>query len=98
MERRLLLVFALTFLIIMLFQPLLKKYGPQAPPQPEKAAGLHPAGQPGTAVPTQAAENDASLRGGGRTGLSPVTTRAWATRNLASQLETEVANGLPRIT
>jgi YidC/Oxa1 family membrane protein insertase len=35
MERRLLLVFALTFLIIMLFQPLLKKYGPQPPAKPE---------------------------------------------------------------
>ena len=31
MERRLLVVFALTFLVIMLFQPLLKKYGPQPP-------------------------------------------------------------------
>jgi YidC/Oxa1 family membrane protein insertase len=38
MERRLLLVFALTFLVIVLFQPLLKKYYPQqaAPPtQPQ---------------------------------------------------------------
>src|ERR1039458_2719889 len=31
MERKLLVVFALTFLVIMLFRPLLKKYGPQAP-------------------------------------------------------------------
>ena len=30
MERRLLLVFALTFLVIILFQPLLKKYFPQS--------------------------------------------------------------------
>ncbi len=37
MERRLLLVFALTFLIIMLFQPLLKKYGPQPPAKPESS-------------------------------------------------------------
>jgi hypothetical protein len=29
MERRLLLVFALTFLIILISQPLLKKYGPK---------------------------------------------------------------------
>lgn len=36
MEKRLLLVFALTFLIIVAFQPLLKKYGPQ--PAPEKPA------------------------------------------------------------
>jgi len=55
MERRLLVVFALTFLVIMLFQPLLKKYGPQPPakPESESAAGLRPAGQPGAAVPTQ---------------------------------------------
>ena len=31
MDRKLLLVFALTFLVIMLFQPLLKKFGPQPP-------------------------------------------------------------------
>src|SRR5260370_31030848 len=97
MERRLLLVFALTFLIIMLFQPLLKKYGPQAPPQPEKAAGLHPAGQPGTAVPTQAAENDASLRVAGGTGQSPVTTRASATQMATSESETVVENDVYRI-
>jgi YidC/Oxa1 family membrane protein insertase len=35
MERRLLIVFALTFLVILLFQPLLKKYGPQPPAKPE---------------------------------------------------------------
>ena len=40
MERRLLLVFALTFLVIILFQPLLKKYLPQpaAPPRADSAA------------------------------------------------------------
>ena len=39
MERRLLLVFALTFLVIILFQPLLKKYMPQtATPAPETPA------------------------------------------------------------
>jgi YidC/Oxa1 family membrane protein insertase len=48
MERRLLVVFALTFLVIMLFQPLLKKYGPQPPAKQESSAG-----QPGAAVPTQ---------------------------------------------
>jgi YidC/Oxa1 family membrane protein insertase len=35
MERRLIIVFALTFLVIMLFQPLLKKYGPQPPAKQE---------------------------------------------------------------
>jgi YidC/Oxa1 family membrane protein insertase len=37
MERKLLVVFALTFLVIMLFQPLLKKYGPQPPAKPESS-------------------------------------------------------------
>ncbi len=32
-----LVVFALTFLVIMLFQPLLKKYGPQPPAKPESS-------------------------------------------------------------
>ena len=44
MERRLLLVFALTFLVIILFQPLLKKYMPQpAAPAPETPAAAQPA-------------------------------------------------------
>ncbi len=34
MERRLLLVFALTFLVIVLFQPILKRYLPQPPSPP----------------------------------------------------------------
>src|SRR5258705_3011153 len=34
MERRLLLVFAITFLIILASQPLLKKYGPKVPETP----------------------------------------------------------------
>ena len=52
MDRKLLLVFALTFLVIMLFQPFLKKYGPQPPAKTESTADRG-AGQPGTAVPTQ---------------------------------------------
>src|ERR1700751_4002793 len=48
MERRLLLVFALTFLVIILFQPILKKYLPQPPapaPQPQTKA------QPAPVIP-----------------------------------------------
>jgi YidC/Oxa1 family membrane protein insertase len=37
MERRLLLVFAITFLIILASQPLLKKYGPKTPEAPPPA-------------------------------------------------------------
>jgi YidC/Oxa1 family membrane protein insertase len=37
-ERKLLIVFALTFAVIMISQPLLKKYGPQPPAKTESAA------------------------------------------------------------
>jgi len=99
MERRLLVVFALTFLIIMLFQPLLKKYGPQTPAKPssENAAGLHATGQPGAAVPTQASESAASVPSLGRTGQSPVTTQASATQMASSESETVIENDVYRI-
>ena len=46
MERRLLLVFALTFLVIILFQPLMKKYLPQSTaPAPETPAAAQPSTQ-----------------------------------------------------
>src|ERR1700722_20912757 len=35
-EKRLLLVFLLTFVVLIVFQPLLKKYMPQAPAAPQK--------------------------------------------------------------
>jgi YidC/Oxa1 family membrane protein insertase len=45
MERRLLLVFALTFLIILASQPLLKKYGPKTPEPPKETQSV-PASPP----------------------------------------------------
>jgi hypothetical protein len=50
MDRKLLLVFALTFLVMMLFQPLMKKYGPQPPAKPENP---QPAAQNQAQLPTQ---------------------------------------------
>lgn len=64
MDRRLLIVFALTFLVIMLFQPLLKKYGPQppaksetaqAPPQSQTQAPITTQPTPQSPAPTSAA-------------------------------------------
>jgi YidC/Oxa1 family membrane protein insertase len=49
-ERRLLLVFALTFLIILISQPLLKKYGPKPPETPQPAQNLPTAPVPQPAV------------------------------------------------
>jgi len=98
-----LVVFALTFLVIMLFQPLLKKYGPQPPakPESENAAGLRPAGQPGAAVPTLVPGNDASLRSAGRTNASVPTqtspTQTSAPQVAASESETVIENEVYRI-
>ena len=68
MERRLLLVFALTFLVILAFQPILKKYLPQAPPpQTQSPAQAQPANvptpsavQPAVAAPAVASGEHAS--------------------------------------
>jgi YidC/Oxa1 family membrane protein insertase len=58
MQRRLLLVFAITFLIILAFQPLLQKYGPKPPATPPLAQtqtaatqAFSPAPAPALAVP-----------------------------------------------
>src|SRR5438067_11728712 len=55
MERRLLLVFALTFLVIVLFQPILKRYLPQPPSPPaQNQTQPAPANNPPAAVQSQA--------------------------------------------
>jgi YidC/Oxa1 family membrane protein insertase len=83
MERRLLLVFALTFLVIILFQPLLKKYLPQpaAPAPPQNAQSATPPLQP--AAPT---------------GLGVPGPTGSAATQAASEKETVVENDLYRIT
>lgn len=84
MDRKLLLVFALTFLAIMLFQPLLKKYGPQPPAEPEKKnqpAPAAPAAAPALAVP---AGVPAPAKG--------------AIKQASSEAETVVENDLYKIT
>jgi YidC/Oxa1 family membrane protein insertase len=87
MERRLLLVFALTFLVIILFQPILKKYLPQS---------TAPAAQnPGHAqtVPPVGAINQAQVA----QPAVPVLN-AGATKQATSESETVVENDLYRIT
>ena len=92
MERRLLIVFALTFLVIMLFQPLLKKYGPQPPAKQGSAAETRSAGQPGAAVPTQnpTQSTQASSANGAETPAS-------APLQAASESETVIENEVYRI-
>jgi YidC/Oxa1 family membrane protein insertase len=86
MERRLLLVFALTFLIIMLFQPILKKYMPQPPaPQPNQQAQTNPA-------QTQAANNQPS----GAAAMTP-SSAAVPAKQAAAEADTVIENDLYRI-
>jgi len=88
MERRLLLVFALTFLVIVLFQPILKRYLPQppqtapteiqnpTPPQPLPAGNAPLVSQPTTAAVSEKA----------------------AVRQAGSESQTVIENNLYRIT
>jgi YidC/Oxa1 family membrane protein insertase len=92
MERRLLVVFALTFLVIMLFQPLLKKYGPQPPAKQGNAAETRSAGQPGAAVPTQ--NPTPSTQASSANGAEPP---ASAPLQAASESETVIENEVYRI-
>jgi YidC/Oxa1 family membrane protein insertase len=85
-ERRLLLVFVLTFVVILAFQPLLKKYGPQpSAPQPQSQAAQS---QP---TPTPATPSASSA--------PPATSLAkGVSKQAASETETVIENSLYRIT
>jgi YidC/Oxa1 family membrane protein insertase len=88
MERRLLLVFALTFLVIVLFQPVLKKYLPQAPtPAPQSQS------QAQTPAQSASASNLPEPAPPGLAALNP-----GATKQASSELETVIENDLYRIT
>jgi YidC/Oxa1 family membrane protein insertase len=83
-EKRLLLVFALTFLVIIVTQPLLKKYFPQ--PVTPPAQSQSQAQQPAPNVPLPAAQTQSS---------TPPTV---ASKQAKAETETVVENDLYRIT
>ena len=82
-ERRLLLIFLVTFVVMILAQPLLKKYLP-TPPPPQKEAS-EPVGT-APAPPANAAE------------ATPKAAPAAAAKQAASETETVIENDLYRIT
>ena len=86
MERRLLLTFALTFLVILLFQPILKKYLPQAatPPAPTQTQ-TPPAAQPEINQPSEVT----------RSRPKPQST---ATKQASSESTIVIENDLYKIT
>lgn len=88
MERRLLLVFALTFLVIVLFQPILKKYLPQAPAPATPQTQIQPAPQ----APQQVSQAAPSQT------VSAPATKAAAGKQASTEAETTIENDLYRIT
>ncbi len=106
MERRLLIVFALTFLVIMLFQPLLKKYAPQPPParpasqqSPQATTVANQSQSPAAAQSSTenasraASESRSSRHGASRKNEPPSPPLKQA----ASESETIIENSLYRI-
>jgi YidC/Oxa1 family membrane protein insertase len=87
-ERRLLLVFVLTFVVLIIFQPLLKKYFPQAPaPQTQN----QPAPAQTAAAPSAAAPSTPSA-------TVVATPSNTVTRQASTETESVIENDLYRIT
>src|SRR5437899_6588741 len=83
-ERRLLLVFVLTFIVILAFQPLLKKFGPQTPPPQSQT-------QPSQSAPTPTPSPVAAA-------AAPApTVPLGVTKQAAAETETVIENDLYRI-
>jgi YidC/Oxa1 family membrane protein insertase len=91
MERKLLLILALTFVVMLLFQPILKKYGPQpsaqkqASPQPQAAQNQPPPQLPNLAATTP--EPSAKAK-----------SATEAAHQAASESESVIENDLYKIT
>jgi YidC/Oxa1 family membrane protein insertase len=87
MEQRLLLVLVLTFVVVVLFQPFLKKYLPQAPAPPAQI-------QPPAPIPSPAQAPAAAAP----SGPGPTARTLAVTKQAAAELETILENDLYRIT
>ena len=87
-EKRLLLVFLLTFVVLIIFQPLLKKYFPQPTPA-EKPVPSQSAPSPSSSPAPAAATSSAAVV------AAPVV---HASKQAASEAETVIENDLYRIT
>jgi len=88
MEKRLLLVFALTFVVVLLFQPILKKYFPQPASTPQTQ-------QAPTATGTS--QTPSNSPGTSSTPAPPVAAIPQGTKQAASESETVIENDLYKI-
>ena len=84
-ERRLLLVFLLTFVVLIVFQPLLKKYMPQAPTAQPQNQPVQSQPAPAPAAPAVAA-------------VVPAAPLSTITKQASAETETVIENSLYRIT
>jgi len=82
-ERRLLLVFVLTFVVLIVFQPLLKKFFPQ-PPAPQQQS------QPVTTQPAAAVSAPMPA--------SPAVTTSAVTKQASAETETVIESDLYKVT
>ncbi len=92
-----LLVFALTFLVILLFQPIFKKYGPQPPAKPEssQAAPVQNQAQVPSQTPTQSPTH--ASKAPGRKGAAAAETGQAPSLQATSESETVIENDVYRI-
>ncbi len=92
-EKRLLLVFLLTFVVLVIFQPLLKKYMPQpaAPPQKQSAPQQTAATAPASGAAALSAVSNPPA-------ASAKAPAAIANRQAASEAEIVIENDLYKIT
>ncbi len=91
MERRLLLVFALTFLAIMLFQPLMKKFSPQPPAKSETPAAAQNLAAPSAQSPAPINAQPSPAKHSTTAKTAPVTLQA------AAESETVIENKVYRV-
>ncbi len=91
-ERRLLLVFVLTFIVLIIFQPLLKKFFPQPPAAPQQQQQTRT--QPAPAQPAAAA----SVPTPSATPAATVNTVNTVTKQASTEAETVIENDLYKIT
>jgi YidC/Oxa1 family membrane protein insertase len=94
-ERLLLVAIALTFLVILVAEPLLKKYFPQAVPSQTTTQPANPASQPQPSQPNAMA---AAAKAAPQTKPEKPAAPAVADKQAAAESETIVENDLYRIT
>ncbi len=93
-EKRLLLVFLLTFVVLIVFQPLLKKFMPQPPATPQKQSEPQsPASQPSGSQPSASVSSALPSAAGSKSSPAPV-----ASKQASAETETVIESDLYKVT